>query len=52
MLNGIIDPKEFNMPKVLLINKSDLINVLSRIYTAEHKYLEDNRAQNNIIMPD
>ena len=52
MLNGIIDHKEFNMPKVLLINKSDLINVLSRIYTAEHKYLEDNRAQNNIIMPD
>lgn len=51
-INGIIDPKDFNMPKIKLLSKSDLINILSRIYAAEHQYVSDNRDANNLIMPD
>ena len=51
-INGIIDPKDFNMPNVKLVTKSALIEILSRIYAAEHQYVSDNRELNNLMMPD
>lgn len=52
LVNGIIDPKDFNMPVLRLINKTNLIDILSRIYAAEHQYVSDNRESNKLIMPD
>lgn len=52
LINGVLDPKDFNMPTLKLVNKSTLINILSRIYTAEHTYMSDNRQYNGLIMPD
>lgn len=42
-LNGIIDPKEFDMESILLVRRSDLSEFLSAIYSAEKAYLEYNR---------
>ena len=52
LINGVLDPKDFNMPTLKLVNKSALINILSRIYTAEHNYMTSNRQSNGLIMPD
>lgn len=50
-MNGIIDPKDFDMPVLKLVKKSVLINIMNRIYTAENKYLTTNRENNNLFMP-
>lgn len=50
-MNGIIDPKDFDMPTLKLLYKSDLVNIMNRIYSAENRYLSANREQNNLIMP-
>lgn len=51
IINGIIDPKDFNLPNLKLLRKSTLTNILSRIYNAENKYIQNNRYDNNLIMP-
>ena len=51
IINGIIDPKDFNLPTLLLLKKSDLVNLMSRIYNAENRYLVNNRSENNLYMP-
>jgi len=50
-MNGIIDPKDFDLPTLKLVYKSDLANIMNRIYTAENVYLAANREQNNLVMP-
>ena len=50
-MNGIIDPKDFDLPTLKLVYKSDLANIMNRIYTAESVYLTANRDLNNLIMP-
>ena len=52
IVNGIIDPKEFNMPELRLIQKSTLISLMSRIYNAENGYLQKNRIENHLVMPE
>lgn len=42
-LNGIIDPKEFDMENILLVKKSILSEFLSDIYSAEKDLLTENR---------
>lgn len=51
ILNGVLDPKEFNMPNILLLKKPDLLSILSRIYTSENRYLKMNREENDLPMP-
>lgn len=50
-MNGIIDPKDFDLPTLKLVYKSDLANIMNRIYSAESVYLTANRDLNNLIMP-
>lgn len=50
-MNGIIDPKDFDLPTLKLVYKSDLANIMNRIYSAENVYLTANRDLNNLIMP-
>lgn len=52
IVNGIIDPKEFNMPELRLIQKSTLVALMSRIYNAENGYLQKNRIENHLVMPE
>ena len=47
-LNGMVDPKEFDLPKIKLVRKSELIDVLSNIYNAEKRYLSGNRSKYNL----
>ena len=51
IINGIIDPKDFNLPNLKLLRKSALTSLLSRIYNAENRYLQNNRYTNNLVMP-
>lgn len=51
-MNGILDPKDFNIPVLRLVKKSTLVSLLSRIYNAELKYIEANRETNNLYMPE
>jgi len=50
-LNGIIDPKDFDMPSLKLLYKTDLVNLMNRIYSAENAYLTANRESNGLFMP-
>ena len=43
MLNGIIDPKEFDFDRVKLIRKSDLMDILNRVQAVNEDYMNDNR---------
>ena len=45
MLNGIIDPKEFDLQKIKVISKSTLNNILSRILSVNESFMNSNRAQ-------
>lgn len=47
-LNGIIDPKEFDLKKVRLIKATTLLELLSNIYNAEVKFLTINRETEEI----
>lgn len=47
-LNGMVDPKEFDVPTIKLVRQSDLISILSDIYNAERKYISGNRNKYNI----
>lgn len=50
-LNGIIDPKDFDLPKIKLIQADTLIELLSDIYNAESKHLLTNRRLYNLSSP-
>lgn len=41
LLNGIIDVKEFDMQYVKMLKKNDMDSILSAIYNAEKKYIEE-----------
>ena len=43
IMNGVISSNEFTIPTLLLIPKTELVNLLSRIYNAEQNYLIINR---------
>jgi len=43
MLNGIIDPKEFDFDKVKVIYPNDLLDILSRISSVNETYMNNNR---------
>lgn len=45
MMNGIIDPKEFDFDKVKVINYSDLITILNRMQAVNEDYLNNNRSK-------
>lgn len=51
IMNGILDPKEFNMPNILLLGKNELTKIVGRIYTAENRYIKMNREENELKMP-
>lgn len=42
-INGIADPKDFDMKKIKLVNRSALQELLSAIYIAETNYITSNR---------
>lgn len=46
MLNGIIDPKEFDFEKIKVIRYNDLQQILGRIQSVNEKFL--NRMQSNL----
>lgn len=48
MINGMIDPKEFNVRKIKLIYPSNLKAFISAVYNAEEGYISQNRADNNM----
>ena len=45
MLNGIIDPKEFDFDRVKVINPSNLSTILNRIQAVNEDYLNKNRTK-------
>lgn len=45
MLNGIIDPKEFDFDKVKVIEPTQLSTVLNRIQAVNEDYLNNNRTK-------
>ena len=47
-LNGIIDPKDFDFPTIKLIQISSMEEILSNIYNAERRYIQQNREINGI----
>ena len=47
-MNGIIDPKDFDMPTIKLLPKSVLIDVFSDIFNAESDYIDENRRSNGL----
>lgn len=51
IMNGVISSNEFTIPTLLLIPKSELVDLLSRIYNAEQNYLIINREKYNLRMP-
>lgn len=51
IMNGILDPKEFNIPNILLLGKRELTKIVGRIYTAENRYISMNREENILNMP-
>lgn len=51
IMNGVISSNEFTMPTLLLIPKTELVNLLSRIYNSEQNYLLINRQKYNLRMP-
>lgn len=51
IMNGVISSNEFTIPTLLLIPKSELVDLLSRIYNAEQNYIIINRQKYNLRMP-
>ncbi len=51
IMNGVIQSEEFTIPTLLLIPKSELVDLLSRIYNAEQNYLLINRNKYGLGMP-
>lgn len=45
MLNGIIDPKEFDFEKVKVITYSNLVTILNRMQAVNEDYLNNNRSK-------
>lgn len=45
MLNGIIDPKEFDFKKIKAIRPTDLYNVLGRIQSVNNDFMNNNRSK-------
>ena len=45
MLNGIIDPKEFDFEKVKVISYSNLVTILNRMQAVNEDYLNTNRSK-------
>lgn len=45
MLNGIIDPKEFDFSRVKALRPSDLQNLLNRINSVNEEYINNNRSK-------
>lgn len=45
MLNGIIDPKEFDFDKVKVLRYSDLITILNRMDAVNEDYINTNRSK-------
>ena len=43
-MNGIIDPKDFELDKLKLINPQSMSNILGRIYSANETLLNSNRS--------
>lgn len=41
LLNGIIDVKEFDMQYIKMLRKDDMNDILTAIYNAEKKYIDD-----------
>lgn len=46
-INGIYDPKDLIMRTVKLIHKSDMITLISRIYNANKKFIDEYNERNN-----
>lgn len=51
IMNGVISSNEFTIPTLLLIPKSELVDLLSRIYNSEQNYLIINRQRYNLTIP-
>ena len=51
LLNGMIDVKDFNLEtrKLLLLTTSDMTSIMSAIYNAEYKYIEDYNSQKGTL---
>jgi hypothetical protein len=49
-LNGIIDPKDFDLPIIKVLNADTLKSLLSTIYNAEQDYIKNNRDDEGITM--
>lgn len=49
LLNDMYDPKEFNKYNIVLPHASTLSEFLNRVYSKEEGYLQQNRADNNIL---
>lgn len=45
MLNGIIDPKEFDFDKVKVISYSNLVTILNRMEAVNEDYINNNRSK-------
>lgn len=50
LLNDMYDPKEFNKKAITLPYASTLSTFLNEVYGKESGYLEQNRADNNLIL--
>ncbi len=45
MLNGIIDPKEFDFERIKLLQTTDLTNIINRIKIINSEYMNHNRSE-------
>lgn len=50
LLNDMIDPKDFMVRKIKLVYASTLSEFLNNIYSKEASYIQQNRADNNILL--
>lgn len=46
-INGIYDPKDFIMRKIRLLKKSTMTTLLSQIYNANKKFIDEYNERNN-----
>ena len=51
IMNGVISSNEFTIPTLLLIPKTRLVDLLSRVYNSEQNYLIINREKYNLRLP-
>jgi hypothetical protein len=49
LVNDIYDPKEFIKKNIILPYSSTLSSFLNAVYSKENEYIQQNRADNNII---